>query len=113
MPRKPKPPAGPPKPKFPIVIETFRKIDYYEANQLTQDQPSCMNGDVRYKRYRVIFEEIVEHVEVYRDRIIKMWKEGEYNQHYWEPLRRAGAEVGLTDQDLKIDEFSKRKPDKG
>jgi hypothetical protein len=114
MPRKSKSKVAtpPPKPEL-LIFETFRKVGSYESSQLTQDQPSCMNGDVRYKRYRVTFEEIVEPVEVYRDRITKMWKEGEFNQHHWDPLRRAGAEVGLTDQDLKADEFRKYKPNKG
>lgn len=76
------------------AIETFTKPDSFWLGRMKQDEPSCFNGIVLVKRYRVTTEEIVEPVEVIRERIQKLWDECD-NHHNWLPLKAAAKEVGL------------------
>ena len=55
--KKPAPPA--PEPTH-IEFETFRKVDAYARSQMEVPHPSCWNGDVRVRRYRVTIELIDE-----------------------------------------------------
>ena len=75
-------------------IETFKKPSGYLLREMKQDAPSCFNGIVRVKRYRVTVEEIAEPVEVIRERIQKLWDECD-NHYNWAPLKAAAKEVGL------------------
>lgn len=77
-----------------ISFETFRKIGSYEAMNLKQDEPSCFNGMVRLKKYKVTIEEIDEPIEVYKQRLQKMWEACD-NHHHYEPLKNAANSIGL------------------
>lgn len=89
--------ASKPKPVdvFPKIVETFRKIGDYELNgySFNNDKPSCFNGVVSIKRYRVTIEIIEEPVEVYQERLQKLWDESD-NHNHWHPLEIAAAEIG-------------------
>lgn len=76
------------------TIETFTKPDYFWLARMEQDKPSCFNGFVQVKRYRVTVEEIAEPVEVIRERIQKLWDECD-NHHHWRPLEAAAKEAGF------------------
>jgi hypothetical protein len=93
---------------FPKTIETFRKIGDYELNgySFNNNKPSCFNGNVSFKKYRVTIEIIDEPVEVYQERLEKLWVECD-NFHHWTPLDEAAAEIGYT---FKGERGSQRKP---
>lgn len=76
------------------VIETFRAVGDYEAGNLKQDAPSCFNGIVRVKRYRITIEEIEEPNEVIKARIQQLCDESK-NHHDWCPLQIAAHKYGL------------------
>lgn len=89
--RRPKPiPYAPP--PYPRVFETLREPHINEHN--IAKEPSCFNGIVNVRRYRITVELIEEPVEVIRERILKLWYTCD-NWHHWDPLKRAAAEVGL------------------
>ena len=77
------------------VFETFKKIDGYRKTQLIRDQPTCFNGDVSVRKYKVTIALVDEPIEVIRERIQKMWDECD-NSHHWEPLRKEAAKFGLS-----------------
>jgi hypothetical protein len=77
-----------------LEFETFRKLGAWDIGNMTQKEPSCFNGMVRFKKYRVTVEVIDEPVEVYQDRLQKMWDTCD-NHHHWEPLKKAAKSVGL------------------
>jgi hypothetical protein len=81
--------------KNPIVIETFRPVDYYYQCQLEQKHPSVGNDHVRVRRYRITVEEIEESPEVLGRRVQDLW---DYcnNHHEWLPLRAAARNCGWT-----------------
>lgn len=76
------------------VFETFREIGDYQINSLKQDAPSCFNGVVSVKRYRVIIEEIDEPDDAIRERIQKLWDECN-NLHHHGPLQAIAKRYGL------------------
>jgi len=49
---------------FPQVITTFMKPEYYFLNQIKREQPTCFNGSVSIKRYRITVEEIQDPTEL-------------------------------------------------
>lgn len=79
---------------YPKTIETFRQIGDYELNgySFQNDKPSCHNGNVSIKRYRVTVEIIEEPIEVYHERLEKLWLECD-NHHHWAPLQQAAASL--------------------
>jgi len=77
-----------------VTLETFSKINNFVLRQIESNQPSCFNGMVRVRKYRITVEEIVEDDEVIRERIQKLW-DNCANHHHWEPLKVAAKEVGL------------------
>lgn len=83
------------------VFETFRDIGDYEIMQLTQNEPSCFNGMVRVKKYRVTIEEVAEFDSVIISRINKLWRECN-NSHHLSVLRDYSKKFGF---ELRIDEF--------
>lgn len=87
--------ATAPESDFPKVVETFQKPGYWMWRNLENTSPSAFNGEVNVRKYRVTYEEIEEPVEVYRERIIKLWRECD-NHHMWGPLERAAGQVGIT-----------------
>ncbi len=80
---------------YPKVTETFRSIGDYELKgySFNNDNPSCFNGVVNFKKYRVTIEVVDEPIEVYQERLEKLWVESD-NFHHHTPLRNAADEIG-------------------
>lgn len=80
---------------YPKVVETFRQIGSYELSDYSfnNDQPNCFNGNVSIKKYRITVEVIEEPIEVYQERLEKLWLECD-NWHHWGPLENAAAQIG-------------------
>lgn len=76
-----------------ICFETFRKIGDYEQQFLTKKEPSCFNGSVSFRKYKVTIEPIEEPKEVLAERLQKLWDECD-NLHHWTPLKNAAREIG-------------------
>ena len=55
-----------------MTFETYRPIEQYAINNIKQDYPSCFNGMVRVKRYKVTIEGIEEPKEVLCERLEKL-----------------------------------------
>ena len=70
-----------------IVFETFKDIGTWEIGQLTQEAPTVFNDMVRVVKYRVTVEKIEEPIEVYQERLQKLYDESK-NHHHWGPLKR-------------------------
>ena len=95
MATKKKPAQATPEPQPKIrVFETFQNIGTYHINTMTSKAPSCFNGNVAVKRYRVTIEEIEESDDVIRARIQALWDECK-NPHHWGPLRAVAKRYGL------------------
>lgn len=94
----------PAKPEFPVSFETFRHISAYTQDGLNQTEPSCWNGFVSVRKYRVTIEEIEEPIEVIQARLIKLWRECD-NHHHYGPLRSAAMRYGLAlnSEELGVD----------
>lgn len=84
-----------PVPQTKIEFETFRKFSSYETVNLKKNEPSCFNGLVEFKKYKVTVEPVEEPVEVYQERLQKMWDECD-NFHHWQPLKKAAESVGYS-----------------
>lgn len=74
-------------------IETFRQLGNYELDHMTISEPSCFNGKVSVRRYRVTVEEIIEDDSVIAERIQTLWDNSK-NHHEWDPLRAAAEKIG-------------------
>lgn len=85
------------KPKYPKTIETFREVGDYELKGYgyNSEKPSCFNGQVSVKRYKITIEIIDEPIEVYQERLEKLWVESD-NHHHYRPLQAAADELGYT-----------------
>lgn len=81
------------------TIETFLYPDNFMLRQLEHPIPSCFNGMVNVRKYRVTAELIDEPDEIIRERIQKLWDECK-NIHHREPLRKEAKKYGL-DLDLR------------
>jgi hypothetical protein len=75
-------------------FETFRKIGSFEESNLTNHNPSCFNGRVSVRKYKVTVELIEEDDQVIRDRIQKLWDECD-NYHHRNPLKLVAEKHGL------------------
>lgn len=106
MPKRRKQPTEPPKPEFPKSFETFRKFETYHQNDWTSDVPTCLNGWVRVRRYRITVELIEEPIEVIHERLKKLWRESD-NYHHHTPLRAEAKKYGL---ELNAEEYGKDAP---
>lgn len=84
----PKTPEG-----FPVIMETFRDPTGYWLHSLAQNEPSCFNGDVRIRRYRLTVEYIEEPVEALGARLQALWDACD-NSHHWRPLEATAARIG-------------------
>jgi hypothetical protein len=82
-------------PAYPKVIESFRSVGDYELNNMRHSEPSCFNGIVSVRRYRITVEEIEEPKQVIAERLEKLWVESD-NHHHWQPLQNAAARIGYT-----------------
>lgn len=76
------------------VYECFGNPRYYAQRAEGHTAPSCVNSNVRYRRYRITVELIDESVEVLKARLQKMWDECK-NPHRWAALRMAAKAIGL------------------
>lgn len=78
-----------------MEFETYRKLDAaYSIGDMKQDNPTCFNGMVRVKKYRVTIEEINEPIEVIQKRLQKLWDKSN-NWHNWDPLQAEAKKYGL------------------
>ena len=77
------------------TFETYKKIEGYAARQLIRDEPSCFNGDVCVRKYKVSVDLVDEPLDVIQSRIQKMWDECD-NSHHWGQLRAEAHNYGLT-----------------
>lgn len=80
---------------YPKTVETFRQIGDYELKgySFNNDSPHCFNGIVSIKKYRITIEVVQEPIEVYQQRLEKLWTESD-NHHHWHPLENAAKEIG-------------------
>ena len=77
----------------PIVIETFKPVSSYVVGQLKQDSPSCFNGIVEVRRYRITIEPIEEPTEIIGQRLQQLWDACD-NHHHAGPLHAAAKAIG-------------------
>lgn len=75
------------------TIETFNPSSYQLSQLSGFNEPSCYNGDVRFKRYKITVEPIEEPVEVYQERLQKLWDDSD-NYHHSNPLQNAAKSIG-------------------
>ncbi len=85
--------------KFPetitrLEVETFRDIRPFHLDQLIASAPSCFNGRVQVRRWRVTAELIEEPIEIIRQRIRQLWWECD-NHHHATPLMQAAESYGF------------------
>lgn len=85
-------------------FDTFRGFNSWEERQLSQESPSCLNGTVRFRKWRISAEIVDEPVEVLAERIQSLWDYSN-NYHDTEPLRQAAASIGY---ELKNERGNKR-----
>ena len=74
------------------TFETFREISDYQTQNMIEEQPSCFNGNVHVKRYKITIEEINEPKEIIAKRLQKLWDESS-NFHHWKPLKQAAKKI--------------------
>ena len=86
------------------AFETFREISDYQIESITERHPSCFNGNVQVKKFRVTIEEIVESKEIIAERLQKLWDKCS-NWHHWDPLKFAAKKIKY---ELKNDPGSKK-----
>ena len=77
-----------------MEFETFKTIGSYQQHNLEMKEPSCFNGTVEVRKYKVTVELVEETDEVIRERIQLMWDKID-NHHHRTPLRREAAKYGL------------------
>jgi hypothetical protein len=78
----------------PIEFETFRRISSYEVSNLTFNEPSSFNGDVKIIKYKVRVEQVEEPKEVYQERLQKLWDE-EDNYHHYDPIKNMANRLDI------------------
>lgn len=77
-----------------VEFETYLEPDGYAVRNLCQEEPSCFNGTVRARRYRVVIEEIEEPVGVIAARLRKMYEESD-NSHHMRPLMEVAEQFNI------------------
>ena len=84
-----------PEPKYPFSFDTFRELrpGGYWLNSMEERNPTCFNGSVSVRRYRVTIEVVDDSNDEIYERLLKLWRECD-NMHHWEPLRNAAARIG-------------------
>lgn len=76
------------------TFETYNEVTKYAKRQMISDNPSCFNGKVSVRKYKITIELIDEPIEVIQARIQKMWDECD-NHHQWDPLKAEAKKYGL------------------
>ena len=79
--------------EFLFSFETFREIMKHDENNLTSKNPTCFNGWVKVKKYKVTVELINEPKEVLEQRLQELWDNCD-NMHHWQPLKKVAGELG-------------------
>lgn len=74
------------------TFETFREVSDYTLTDLTWEFPSCFNGNVSVKKFKITIEEIEEPKEIIAERLQKLWDECS-NWYYWDPLKYAAKKI--------------------
>jgi len=77
-----------------IEFETFRRISSHEVSNLTFNEPSSFNGDVKIIKYKVRVEQVEEPKEVYQERLQKLWDE-EDNYHHYDPIKNMANRLDI------------------
>lgn len=80
-------------PQYPKVFQFFgepRELQVYNSQT-----PTCFNGNVSFRQYRVTVEQVSEPVEVLFERLREMWRKCD-NHHHWWPLQAAAKSIGMT-----------------
>jgi hypothetical protein len=80
---------------FKEEFETFKNINNIPLYHMCQDKPTCFNGTVSIRRYRVLIQEIMEPREVLQERLQALW-ETERNYLSIESMQAYAAELGMT-----------------
>lgn len=75
-------------------IETFKSLEE-EMSKLVQHEPSCFNGMVRIRKYRVTAELIEEPRDVLVYRLQKLWEKSE-SHHDSHPLQAEAKKLDYT-----------------
>ena len=75
-------------------FETYRPISEFNILSMTDKEPCCWNDEVKIKRYKVTIEEIEEPVEVYAERLQKLWEECD-NYHHRTPIQNMAKSLGI------------------
>jgi len=89
---KRKPPTTPPVPEK-IVFDTFRALGAWERSNLEHREPSCFNGCVAVRKWRITIEPLDEPREEVCARLQRLWEESD-NHHHWNPLKAEAATLG-------------------
>lgn len=98
-------------PEPPSEIETYRDPRGYWLNELGLQfsKPSCINGNILIRRYRVTVIEIEEPKGILIERLRKLWRTCD-NHHHFHPMQYQAKRLGIK---LSYDDFSKdRKKEK-
>lgn len=85
-------PTQPPPTRY--ELETFRSLGHWQLQNLAGVKPSCFNGQVSIRKWRVTFERIEEPKEILAERVRQLWRECD-NMHHVSPLKAAAAELNI------------------
>jgi len=89
-----KTPKTPAPPRYPVTMETYADIAGYTLASMAKFEPSCFNGVVSVKRYRITVEEIDEPQIFIAERLQKLWDESD-NIHHYGPLKAYAQAAGI------------------
>lgn len=78
-----------------VSFETFRNLSGYGISQLKIETPTCFNGKVSIRKYRITIEEVEEPKEALIGRVQQLVSDCD-NYHSWTPLMDAAAQLGVT-----------------
>jgi len=76
-----------------ITFETFTHIGPWRIRDWESPHPSCFNGNVSIRKYKVTIETVDEPVDVLAARLQKLWEESD-NFHHVGPLKMEAAKIG-------------------
>lgn len=74
-----------------LSLTTFRDIGPFEIGQLRQDEPSCFNGQIRVRRFRIYVEPIPEEESILIGRLQKLY-DNSTNIHHRNDLLKYAKE---------------------
>jgi hypothetical protein len=88
-------PVKPKAPEYPRVYELYDDFGYELRRVSGQPAvPSCFNGEVSIRRFRITVELIDEPKEVLAERLRGLWR-GTKNHHNSGPLQREAEALGI------------------